>query len=166
MLLAILVVAGCNDKKVNTPVMEIMEDSMIVDTTVYGRCGDGTAMHTLELVTDKGDTVVYTLEGLDTCASVQGGLFVGDRIAVIGERVEGLNEEMFAKKVINLTSLQGVWTSLDKKFEILPMTPEEAVMQMNLLSHEFYLFRNAENGAINVVYKRKDFEYGIIEPTE
>ena len=119
LLLAILVVAGCNDKKVNTPVMEIMEDSMIVDTTVYGRCGDGTAMHTLELVTDKGDTVVYTLEGLDTCASVQGGLFVGDRIAVIGERVEGLNEEMFAKKVINLTSLQGVWTSLDKKFEIL-----------------------------------------------
>ncbi len=53
-----------------------------------------------------------------------------------------------------------------KKFEILPMTPEEAVMQMNLLSHEFYLFRNAENGAINVVYRRKDFEYGIIEPTE
>lgn len=53
-----------------------------------------------------------------------------------------------------------------KKFEILPMSPEEAVMQMNLLSHEFYLFRNTENGAINVVYKRKDDEYGIIEPTE
>ena len=50
---------------------------------------------------------------------MQGGLFVGDRIAVIGERVEGLNEEMFAKKVINLTSLQGVWSSLDKKFEIV-----------------------------------------------
>lgn len=53
-----------------------------------------------------------------------------------------------------------------KKFEILPMSPEEAVMQMNLLSHEFYLFRNTENDSINVVYKRKDNEYGIIEPTE
>ncbi|HPE94703.1 MAG TPA: sigma 54 modulation/S30EA ribosomal C-terminal domain-containing protein, partial [Bacillota bacterium] len=53
-----------------------------------------------------------------------------------------------------------------KRFEILPMSPEEAVMQMNLLSHQFYLFRNTENGAINVVYKRKDDEYGIIEPTE
>lgn len=114
-----MIIAGCNDKKKSVPVIKIAGDSTVVDTTVYGKCGDGTAMHTLELVTDKGDTIVYTLEGRDTCANVQGGLFVGDRIAVIGERVEGLNEEMFAKKVINLTSLQGVWSSLDKKFEIV-----------------------------------------------
>ena len=75
-------------------------------------------MHTLELVTDKNDTIVYTLEGVDTCTDVQGGLFVGDRIAVIGERVNGLNEAMYAKKVINLTSLLGLWSSLDKRFEI------------------------------------------------
>lgn len=53
-----------------------------------------------------------------------------------------------------------------KKFEILPMTVEEAVMQMNLLSHEFYLFRNSETGVINLVYKRKGGAYGVIEPTE
>ena len=43
-----------------------------------------------------------------------------------------------------------------KKFEIVPMTVEEAILQMNLLSHEFYLFRNAESGMLNVVYKRKE----------
>lgn len=116
--LCAMVVIGCADKKKNLPIINAVGDSTVVDSTVYGRCGEGTAMHTLELVTDKGDTVVYTLEGVDTCANVQGGLFVGDRIAVIGEKVEGLNEEMFAKKVINLTSLLGTWSSLEKKFEI------------------------------------------------
>ena len=38
---------------------------------------------------------------------------------MIGERVEGLNEDMFAKKIINLTSLLGLWSSLDKQFEII-----------------------------------------------
>lgn len=113
-----MIIFGCNDKKKDAPIIEILADSAVVDSTVYGRCGDGTAMHTLELVTDKGDTIVYTLEGLDTCSNVQGGLFVGDRLAVIGKRVDGLNEEMFAEKVINLTSLLGTWSSLDKKFEI------------------------------------------------
>lgn len=118
-LLLISVVAGCNNNKKPAPVIDMFSsDSTVVDSTMYGRCGDGTAMHTLELVTDKGDTIVYTFEGIDTCANVQGGLFVGDRIAVIGQRVEGLNEAMFAQKVINLTSLLGVWSSLDKRFEI------------------------------------------------
>lgn len=118
LFLCVLIVAGCNNKR-SAPVIDILPaDSAVVDTTVYGRCGDGTAMHTLELVTDKNDTIVYTLEGVDTCTDVQGGLFVGDRIAVIGERVNGLNEAMYAKKVINLTSLLGLWSSIDKRFEI------------------------------------------------
>ncbi len=115
----ILIIAGCNEKKKNMPVINVLSDTTETDTTVYGRCGDGTAMHTLELITDRGDTIVYTLEGTDTCANVQGGLFVGDRMAVIGKHVKGLNEEMFAKKIINLTSLIGTWSSLDKKFEIV-----------------------------------------------
>lgn len=53
-----------------------------------------------------------------------------------------------------------------KRFEILPMTVEEAIMQMNLLSHEFYMFRNSDTGLINLVYKRKGNEYGVIEPKE
>ncbi len=53
-----------------------------------------------------------------------------------------------------------------KKFNILPMSVEEAILQMNLLSHSFFLFRNAETGYLNVVYKRKENDYGLIEPTE
>ncbi|HAN20910.1 MAG: ribosomal subunit interface protein [Clostridiales bacterium GWF2_36_10] len=53
-----------------------------------------------------------------------------------------------------------------KKFNIIPMNVEEAILQMNLLSHNFFLFRNAESGELNVVYKRKENDYGIIEPTE
>lgn len=51
-----------------------------------------------------------------------------------------------------------------KKFEIRPMSAEEAVMQMELLGHSFFVFRNDETEAINVVYKRKDGSFGLIEP--
>jgi putative sigma-54 modulation protein len=43
------------------------------------------------------------------------------------------------------------------------MTPEEAIMQMNLLGHEFFVFEDQETSEINVVYKRKDGAYGLIE---
>jgi len=53
-----------------------------------------------------------------------------------------------------------------KKFAIKPMSVEEAVLQMDLIGHEFFMFRNAEDEEINVVYKRKDGNYGLIEPGE
>lgn len=51
-----------------------------------------------------------------------------------------------------------------KEFPVKPMSPEEAILQMNLLEHEFYVFENVETGEINVVYKRKDNNYGMIVP--
>lgn len=51
-----------------------------------------------------------------------------------------------------------------KKFPMKPMDAEEACVQMELLGHEFFAFRNAETDEINVVYKRKNGTYGIIEP--
>lgn len=53
-----------------------------------------------------------------------------------------------------------------KRFPLRPMSPKEATMQMELLGHEFYLFREAESGDVNVVYKRKDGGYGLLAPTE
>ena len=50
-----------------------------------------------------------------------------------------------------------------KSFRVDPMTPEEAVLQMNLLSHQFFAFRNAETGNIGVVYLRSDGSYGVID---
>jgi putative sigma-54 modulation protein len=51
-----------------------------------------------------------------------------------------------------------------KRFEFRPMSPEEAVMQMNLLNHEFYVFNDAISGDTCVVYRRHDGTYGLIEP--
>ncbi len=53
-----------------------------------------------------------------------------------------------------------------KRFEMPPMSVEEAVLQMNLLQHSFYMFLNSETGQYNVVYKRNDYDYGVIEPKE
>ena len=51
-----------------------------------------------------------------------------------------------------------------KRLPVKPMSIEEAVMQMDLMSSEFLVFRNAANEGIAVVYRRKDGHYGLIEP--
>ena len=51
-----------------------------------------------------------------------------------------------------------------KKFAMKPMDPEEACVQMELLGHNFFVFRNGQTDEVNVVYKRKGNTYGLIEP--
>ncbi len=51
-----------------------------------------------------------------------------------------------------------------KRFDMKPMNVEEAILQMELLRHNFFLFLNAETDDLNVLYKRKDGNYGLIEP--
>lgn len=51
-----------------------------------------------------------------------------------------------------------------KRFAIKPMSVEEAVMQMDLLGHDFFVFSNSDSDEVNVVYRRKDGNYGLIEP--
>jgi len=51
-----------------------------------------------------------------------------------------------------------------KRFTLKPMDSEEAVLQMDMLDHNFFVFTNAETGKTNVVYKRRDGRYGLIEP--
>ncbi len=54
-----------------------------------------------------------------------------------------------------------------KRFPIKPMTPEEAILQMNLLEHAFFAFRNQEDdGAFSVVYRRKDGGYGLLSASD
>ena len=53
-----------------------------------------------------------------------------------------------------------------KSYPVKPMTPEEAVLQMNLLDHEFFVFKNQDNSdAFSIVYRRKKGDYGLIETT-
>ena len=51
-----------------------------------------------------------------------------------------------------------------KKFPVKPMDIQEAIMQMNLINHDFFVFRDATTEEVNVVYRRKDGRYGLIEP--
>ena len=51
-----------------------------------------------------------------------------------------------------------------KRFDMKPMDEEEAILQMELLRHNFFIFMNAESDTLNVLYKRKDGNYGLIEP--
>ena len=51
-----------------------------------------------------------------------------------------------------------------KQFPVKPMSPEEAVLQLELVGHDFFVFENAETGEVNVVYRRHDGNYGLIEP--
>lgn len=53
-----------------------------------------------------------------------------------------------------------------KRFNLKPMDSEEAILQMNMLGHNFFVFTNAETNLTNVVYRRNDGKYGLIEPTE
>ncbi len=69
------------------------------------------------------------------------------------ENFESLDDEENEFKVVKT-----------KKFAIKPMNIEEAVLQMDLLKHNFFVFLNADSEEVNVVYKRKDNNYGLIEP--
>ena len=53
-----------------------------------------------------------------------------------------------------------------KMFPVFAMDVDEAVLQMNMLGHQFFMFRNVENGTINVVYRRRDGDYGLLIPED
>ena len=51
-----------------------------------------------------------------------------------------------------------------KKFGVKPMDSEEAILQMDLLGHNFFVYQDADSNKVNVIYKRKDGDYGLLEP--
>ena len=63
-----------------------------------------------------------------------------------------------------IPSQEGVMIVKTKQFVLHAMSPEEAVEQLELIGHDFFVFRNDESGEINVVYRRRDGDYGVIEP--
>lgn len=69
------------------------------------------------------------------------------------ENIPDLKEDIIEQKIVRT-----------KQFSVKPMDAEEAVLQMEMLGHDFYVFVNHETEEINVVYMRKDGQYGLIEP--
>ncbi len=70
-------------------------------------------------------------------------------------------KESFAELVPEQTDYEII---KHKKFKMRPMDIEEAILQMNLLGHNFFMFTNAATGEINVVYKRAEGNYAVLEP--
>ena len=112
---------ACNgNKQKNTDNSAATDTATAADSTLYGICGEGTAMHTLQLITLTGDTLNLSLlpddaDDADTRAAVNGGLMCGDHLAVLATTTA---DGPIATKVINLTSLMGRWTSISRNFVI------------------------------------------------
>ena len=112
---------ACNgNKQKNTDNSAATDTATAADSTLYGICGEGTAMHTLQLITLTGDTLNLSLlpddaDDADTRATVNGGLMCGDHLAVLATTTA---DGPVATKVINLTSLMGRWTSISRNFVI------------------------------------------------
>ena len=119
-IIAPFVIAGCGGKS-SQKADDVSQDTIAVvetvpDSTIYGVVGDGTAMHTLQLITDVGDTLSFMLTDADDNSTVVlGGMLAGDRVAVMAYEEDN---GQVAKSVINITSLLGKWGSIDKSFEI------------------------------------------------
>lgn len=75
--------------------------------------------------------------------------------------VRMINEKLLAQEKDEEDEARVVKT---KRFAWKPMSVEEAILQMNLLGHDFFVFTNADTETVNVVYRRRDGNYGLIEP--
>ncbi len=78
--------------------------------------------------------------------------YVKEYLKDVPEEMDDITEE--EKKIIKR-----------KSFELVPMSPDDAVLQMEMLGHSFLVYLDTETGNVCVVYKRKDGHYGLIEPT-
>ena len=70
-------------------------------------------------------------------------------------RFENIPEDVEAEEETKIAKI--------KKFTLTPMTADEAILQMELLQHNFFVFLDAETGNVNVVYKRNDEDYGLLQ---
>ena len=115
MTAAVMLLSGsCGGGGGNQPQAEAEPDSTSSefsiprDQTIYGICTDGTAMNTLEIITDSGDTLSLSLTNAQESGKVFGGLQVADRVAVIANKAK-----TEATLVINLNTLMGDWVMPD-----------------------------------------------------
>jgi acyl carrier protein len=114
--LSLFLFVACVQKSNNKTLEEEIE-AETTDSTIYGVCGEGTMMHTLELITNIEDTLTLFIndEDADHLTTVSGGLMCGDRMAVTAYKSQ---DGLTANRIINITSLIGKWSSIDKSFEL------------------------------------------------
>ncbi len=150
----------------------VQEGQVVLSVERRGKTGKAQVVE----VTMRGDGIVLRGEGAsdDMYASI-------DLVAAkLKKQIEKYRSKLILKRRIEETRRKAAMlTSAEaalragphepqivrvKRFAMKPMTPEDAALQMDLLGHDFFAFRNAETMEVNVVYRRTDGHYGVIEP--
>jgi len=193
MTCAVLAIASCGGKTEKVP-FDSGDSAEVAnaDPTIYGICGEGTAMNTLQLITDMGDTLSIDISDAQESGQVFGGMAVGDRMAVLPA-----GDNTTAKMVINQATLMGNWVMpnpLDGSDEVGIRIKEggiaESIEQSTIIyktwrltrgkleivlvreggseEDEIYLYDIVKLGADSLVYKdaEETFEYSRQKPKE
>ena len=126
---------------------------MPFDRTIYGLCGEGTAMNTLELITDNGDTLTLSITNAQESGLVLGGLQTGDRLAVMAN-----DKKTEATEVINLNTLLGDWVMpdpIDGSAEVGIRIKEGGVAESIEMTNIIYRTWKIVNGKLEILSVRE-----------
>lgn len=150
-------IAGCESKKnENTTDSTDTVAVNIPDSAIYGIVGEGSTMHTLELITEDGKTMSIAVNQ-DSCSDVQGGIFAGDKVTLITR--PGSDDTPEVVKLVNITSLLGKWTSLDRNFEI----QEDGVIASNITT-ESHPLTHWDMANANLILNADTFSVLLLGP--
>lgn len=135
-------------------VLSVARDNHVVEVTVLfdslilrGEESTGDMYLSIDMVVDKLEKQVGKYKTRINRRLRQKG------IRLVNDRLSPAEDESDELKIVKT-----------KKFILKPMPVEEAILQMNLLGHDFFVFVNADEEHINVLYRRKDGNYGLIDP--
>ena len=123
-------------------------------------------------ITIKDNQMVYRAEktmpemndALDKCIDVLGRQLRKNKAKLEKRLRSGSLEELVAPVEEEIAE-EDYTVVRTKQIPIKPITGEEAILQMNMVGHKFYMFTDAESGEVNVVYLRDDGKYGLLQPT-
>ncbi len=136
--------------------------NQVVEVTLWG---DGLVLRGEDASHDMYASIDVVVDKLDKQISKFRSRVIKHRRTLAGRRKQ---REAAAAQALRERSADAeaapVQITRRKRFEMKPMTPEDAAIQMELLGHAFYMFRNSETNEMNVVYRRADGQYGLIEP--
>lgn len=149
----VLTMGSCGNKTQNVPFDNGDSANMMVDSTLYGICGEATTMNMLQIIVDTGDTLMLDISSAKDKGQVFGGLQVGDRMAVLP------NKSMTgALTVINQTTLLGNWVMpnpIDGSDEVGISIKEGGVAESIDQSSIIYRTWRLSNGRLEIVSVRE-----------
>ena len=156
MVAGLMMLGSCGGKQQQKAVDEQKSSSegfVPMDRTIYGLCGEGTAMNTLELITDNGDTLNLSTTNAEEAGQVFGGLQAGDRLAVMAD-----DEKTEATIVINLNTLLGDWVMpdpIDGSAEVGIRIKEGGVAESIEMTNIIYRTWKIVNGQLEILSIRE-----------